>query len=265
MSRHDVFDHGGAYEAYVGRWSRRLAPIFIDWLDVPAGSRWLDVGCGTGALSEAVLEISKPATVTGIDPSRGFIDHARAAISDARASFAVGSAMALEFGDATFDAVVSALVLNFVPDPLHAVGEMRRVARSGGTVGAYVWDYAEGMRMMRVFWDAAIELDPAVEKLDEGRRFPICRPAALRESFEAADLRQVEVDALNLEMSFTGFDDYWTPFLGGQAPAPAHAMSLSERDRDRLRDLVRSRLPTDRDGSIRLVSRAWAVRGLVRG
>jgi SAM-dependent methyltransferase len=261
MSRHDVFNSGSAYEAYVGRWSRRLAPLFVEWLGVPAGGRWLDVGCGTGALTTAVLERSDPVAVTGIDLSPALVKHATAAISDPRASFSVGSAMALQFSDATFDAVASALVLNFVPDPLHAASEMSRVVRPGGAAGAYVWDYVEGMRMMRVFWDAAIDLNPAAAELDEGPRFPICRPLQLRACFEAAGLEEVEVRPLDLEMVFADFDDYWSPFLGGQGPAPAYAMSLGETDRARLRDLIRSRLPFGEDGSVRLTSRAWAVRG----
>ena len=261
-SRHDAFFSGDLYEPYVGRWSRRLAPMFIQWLDVPPGKSWIDVGCGTGALASSVLQIAEPAAVVGIDPSSGFVTYSAAKIRDPRASFRVGDAKALEFADASFDAVVAGLVLNFTGDPDRTALEMRRVARHGGTVGAYVWDYAEGMRMMRVFWDAAIELDSAALARDEGARFPICRPDALRACFEGAGLQDVDVRALDLEMAFKDFDDYWKPFLGGQAPAPAYAMSLSEEDRVRLRELVRSRLPIASNGSLDLVSRAWAVRGV---
>ena len=130
-------------------------------------------------------------------------------------------------------------------------------------MGAYVWDYAKDMRMMRVFWDAAVDLDPSAESLDEGVRFTICNPDALRRTFEAGGLEDVAVDPLDCEMTFEDFDDYWTPFLGGQAPAPAYAMSLDEGSRQRLRDLIRSRLPVAADGSIRMVSRAWEVKGIV--
>ena len=263
MARQDVFEGAGAYERYVGRWSRPAARDFIHWLQPPSRLRWLDVGCGTGAFTSTLLTAADPASVRGIDPSSQFVDHARATVIDPRTSFSVGSAMKLEFEDATFDAAAAALVLNFVPDPLSGAREMARVVRPGGLVAAYVWDYAREMRMMRVFWDAAVELNPAAEELDEGRRFPICEPTALASCFSAAGLTNVGVTAIEVDMRFRDFDDYWTPFLGGQAPAPAYAISLSEAERARLRELIRRRLPIEPDGSIRLVSRAWAVRGRV--
>jgi SAM-dependent methyltransferase len=261
-SSFDVFNRGGSYEPYVGRWSRRIAPEFLAWLGVPAGAGWLDVGCGTGALTEAILATGRPQRVVGIDPSAEFIAHAGMAIGDPRATFAVGNAMDISYGDGEFDAAAAALVLNFVRDPVRAASEMRRVVREGGAVGGYVWDYAKDMRMMRFFWDAAVELDPAAAALDEGARFTLCNPPALRACFEAAGLVDVDVRALDCLMTFTDFDDYWNPFLGGQAPAPAYAMSLDEDRRARLRDLIRSRLPIEGDGSMRMVSRAWAAKGI---
>ena len=265
MSSHDVFNRAALYEPYVGRWSRQLAPSFVDWLGVASGGRWLDVGCGTGALTEAILAADQPSSVAGIDPSREFIAYATERIRDARVSFREGNAMALEFDDDAFDAAVCALVLNFVPDPLLAIREMNRVVRRGGIVGAYVWDYAEGMRMMRVFLDADVELDPAATSLDEGVRFKLCNPTALQSILETGRLVNVEIESLDCHMTFEDFDDYWTPFLGGQAPAPAYAMSLNETGRERLRDLIRSRLPIEADGSIRMVSRAWSAKGTVPG
>ena len=263
MSEHDVFDRASAYEPYVGRWSRILAPVFVEWLGAPEGARWLDVGCGTGALSEAILAVGKPAFVRGVDPSADFVEHAQRRLRDPRASFALGDASALRFDDADFDTSAAALVLNFVPDPKLAVEEMRRVTRPGGTVAAYVWDYAEGMTMMRVFWDAAVELDASAARLDEGARFAICRPAALTACLESAGLERVQVRDLNVAMRFRDFDDYWSPFLGGQAPAPAYAASLDGDRRAALRELIRSRLPTGAGGTIEMSSRAWAVRGTV--
>ena len=263
MRASDVFGRAAPYEMYVGRWSRKLAPVFVDWLGVPAGARWLDVGCGTGAVTDTILDRANPHSVTGIDPAEGFVAAARERITDKRARFEVGSAMELAFPDASFDAAVAALVLNFVPEPLTGAREMARVTVAGGTVGAYVWDYADGMRMMRVFWDAAIELDPRAAEADEGRRFAVCRPGGLTECFRAAGLDSVEETALEVEMRFADFDDYWTPFLSGQAPAPHHLASLPAEDQVRLRELVRSRLPAAADGSITIVSRAWAARGRV--
>ena len=263
MQQQDVFDHAVAYERYVGRWSRRLAPGFVRWLGVELNSKWLDVGCGTGSLTDAIVAEAYPASVIGVDPSSAFVASAAETIRDPRASFRVGNAMSLEFPAATFDAAATALVLNFVPDPNAATLEMRRVVRQGGRVGACVWDYAGGMRMMRVFWDAAVELDASATQFDEGHRFPITRPDALRVCFLGAGLQQVELLPIDVDMVFRDFDDYWQPFLGGQAPAPSYAMSLSEERRGELAKLIRSRLPAEADGSIRITSRAWAVKGTV--
>lgn len=253
---------GDAYEAYVGRWSRRVAVEFLRWLAVPAGRTWLDVGCGTGALTATVLATAAPAQILGVDPSEGFLAAARAKITDSRAGFQTADARALRLPDHRFDAVVSGLALNFVPDPSQAVAELARVAAPGGVVAAYVWDYADGMQMMRRFWDVAVELDPAAAELDEGRRrFPLCQPDPLRKLWTDAGLADVLVEAIEIPMVFADFADYWTPFLGGQGPGPGYVAGLSEQRRDSLRDLLRSRLPTAEDGTIALLARAWAVRG----
>jgi len=159
--------------------------------------------------------------------------------------------------------VVSGLVLNFVPDQRGALAEMARVTGNGGTIGAYVWDYAGKMELMRFFWDAAVELDPDAAKMDEGIRFPQCRPQALAELFAGAGLQGVEVRAIDIATAFASFEDYWQPFLGGQGPAPAYAMSLDEGARARLRDRIRERMPVQANGSIALTARAWATRATV--
>ncbi len=242
----DEWAVAGAYEDYVGRWSRRVAPLFVRWLDVPPGRRWLDIGCGTGALTAAVRAAG--GAVCGVDPSRGFVTGGRNVV--------VGDARALPFRAGRFDAVVSGLALNFVPDPAGALAEFTRVAAPGATVAAYVWDYAEDMAMMRLFWDAALETDPAAP--DEGARFPLCRPGPLADLWRAAGLREVRVEPIEVTTDFADFDAYWTPFLGGQGAAPAYLMSLPEPTRLALREALRARLP---DGDIRLTARTWAVRG----
>ncbi len=252
---------GSAYERYIGRWSRLVAREFLAWLAVPAGRRWLDVGCGTGALTRTVLEHGAPSTIVGIDASAGFVDHARGLVSDPRASFQVGDAQALPFENASFDAAVSGLVLNFVPDPALMMGAMRRVVKPGGLAAVYVWDYAGEMQLMRYFWDVAAELDPAARDLAEGLRFPLCRQGPLGELARAAGLDQVETRSLDVSTTFRDFDDYWTPFLGGQGPAPAYCMSLSEDRRAALRERIRAALPIRPDGSVALIARAWAVKG----
>lgn len=277
----DVWAVGDAYEAYVGRWSRRVAADFVPWLGVAAGRRWLDVGCGTGALTATVLAGADPARVVGVDPSVGFLAGARAVTGagsteaglagaastgvglagDARAAFVAGDARSLPLPDRRFDAIVSGLALNFVPEPGRAAAEITRVAAPGAVAAAYVWDYAEGMAMMRHFWDAAAELDPQAAGLDEGRRFPLCRPEPLRLLWTEAGLTDVEVRAIEVPTVFAGFDDFWRPFLGGQGPAPAYLATLDDARRDAVRDLVRGRLPSLVGGTIPLRARVWAVRG----
>jgi SAM-dependent methyltransferase len=249
---------GGPYDRYVGRWSRLVAAEFVDWLAIPPGRRWLDVGCGTGALTAAVLAVNEPAAVVGVDPSEGFLTVARSHVVDARAGFEVGDARSLPVPDDSADVVVSGLALNFVPDAAAALREFTRVCAPGGVIAAYVWDYAEGMAMMRYFWDAAVALDPAASSLDEGPRFPLCRPDALRERWIQSGLTGVEVRAIDVPTVFEDFDDYWSPFLGGQGPAPQYVAGLRADARDALRERLRSVLGT---GRIALTARAWAVVG----
>ncbi len=257
----ETWASGAAYEPYVGRWSRQVAREFLSWLDAPPGGRWLDVGCGTGALSQTILSVAAPGSVKGVDRSAGFVAYAREQVQDARAQFDVGDGQALPVETAGYHAVVSGLVLNFIPEPGRAVAEMARAARSDGPVAAYVWDYAGKMQLMRHFWNAAAALDSAAYALDEGRRFPLCQPGPLGELFQAAGLRHVEVRPIDIATDFRDFDDYWLPFLGGQGPAPGYAQSLSSERRTTLRERIRAGLPFALDGSIPLMARAWAVRG----
>jgi SAM-dependent methyltransferase len=256
-----IWASGAAYEPYIGRWSRLVAREFLAWLALPPESRWLDVGCGTGALSATILAFAGPATVTGIDASEGYAAYAREQIRDGRAQFRQGDAQALPFQDGDFDATVSGLVLNFLPEPSRGLAEMARVTEPSGAVAVYVSDYAGEMQLIRHFWDAAAALDPAAAELDEGRRFPICRPAALERLFTEAGMEDVAVRAIDVPTLFRDFDDYWSPFLGGQGPAPGYAMSLNQERRAALRECIRADLPTAGDGSIQLIARAWAARG----
>jgi SAM-dependent methyltransferase len=259
----DTWAHGDAYERYVGRWSRRVAPAFLDWLDLPGGLRWVDVGCGTGALSSAILDLASPASVVGVEPSPGFLATARERLGD-RMTFHGAGAEQLPLADGSADVVVSGLVLNFVPDQLRALREAARVA-GGGAVAAYVWDYAEGMEFMRVFWDAAASVDHAAAELDEAARFPIATAEGLANAFEAAGLAEVHVAAVDIPTVFTDFDDLWTPFLGGQGSAPSYVATLDEPMRNAVRDAMRERVAPAGDGSITMLARAWAARGAVRG
>lgn len=259
----DRWAGGRAYDAFMGRWSRRMAPRFLDWLDLPPGLRWLDVGAGTGALSETILARCAPASLVGVEPSADFVGHARAAIPDPRAAFRVGTAQETGLPDRSVEVAVAGLVLNFVPDPVAAIREAGRVVVPGGVVGAYVWDYAEGMALLRHFWDAVIALEPGSPAADEGGRFPIAAPGPLASTFRTAGLMAVETTALEIPMVFANFDDYWQPLLGGAGPAGAYTASLAPRGREALRERLRSTLPTAADGSVRLSARAWGVRGQV--
>jgi SAM-dependent methyltransferase len=256
---------GEAYDKYVGRWSREVAGDFLRWLDVPAGRRWLDVGCGTGALTATVLALADPAEVVGVDPSPGFLETARTRITDPRVDFRSGDARDLPVPTGQFDAVVSGLCLNFIPDPARAVTEWSRAAAPGAVVAAYVWDYSEGMAMMRYFWDAAADLVPELPE-DEGPRYAtVCRPDALRALWTDAGLGSITAHAIDVPTVFSDFDDFWSPFLGGQGVAPAYLMSLPEPHRAALRERLRTTLPARSDGSIPLTARAWAVSGRIGG
>ncbi|GAA2035591.1 class I SAM-dependent methyltransferase [Agromyces tropicus] len=265
----DRWQEGAAYERYVGRWSRLAAEQFVDGLDAARGIRWLDVGCGTGVLTATILERCAPSSVVGVDPSEGFLATARerpgiAGRDDVR--FASGDAEHLPVGDDEVDAVVSGLVLNFVPDPAAALAEFARVGAPGAIIAAYVWDYADGMRLLRMFWAAASACDPDAVDLDEGRRFRLCRPEPLRALWTGTggmDAASVDVRPIDVDTAFTDFDDLWSPFLGGQGPAPSYLASLTDAARgairDRLRDMVSPYV--HEDGSITLGARAWAVSG----
>jgi len=257
----DPWLSGVEYERFMGRWSTLVAQRFLSWLAIPPARGWLDVGCGTGTLTKLILETYQPKEIISIDPSSDFISHAQRLTTAPTVHFRVGLAESLDLDSSSMDAVVSGLVINFVPQPEGALSEMLRVTKPGGVIGVFVWDYAEGMQMLRYFWDAAVELDAAARKFDEGLRFPLCREWQLESLFQAAGLKHVEATAIEVRTVFRNFDDYWQPFLGKVGPAPGYTMSLSQTDRQELEDKLRKSLPIDRNGSISLVARAWAVKG----
>ena len=257
----DAWDVGDGYEYFMGRWSRLVAREFVSWLSVPAHSTWLDVGCGTGVLSRTIADLTDPATVTGVDPAGNFVLFAQSQKTDDRITYLTGNAESLPLDSDHCDAVVSALMLNFVRDQRKAISEMRRVTKPGGIIAAYVWDYADQMQMLRYFWDAAMSIDPKASSLDEGKRFPLCTPERLRDSFVSSGLYGVYVKSFEVQTRFADFDDYWRPFLGGQGPAPGYAVSLDRQTQDALRGRLQAILPLSEDGSINLRARAWAVRG----
>jgi SAM-dependent methyltransferase len=252
---------GEPYEQYVGRWSRRVARGFLAWLDAPPGQVWADVGCGTGALASGIVATAAPRGVLALDRAAGFVAAARASLAGPRVCCGVADASALPLASGACGAAVCGLMLNFVPDALAVVREMARVTGAGGRVAGYVWDYAGGMEMMRLFWDVAVEVDASGAVLDEASRFPLCQPEPLRSLFQNAGLDAVAVRSITIPTVFRDFDDYWLPFLGRQGAAPTYLASLDDQTRDDIRDALRARLPTADDGSIALAATAWAVQG----
>jgi SAM-dependent methyltransferase len=247
-----MFSEGDGYERFMGRWSRRLAPLFVTFAGVTEGHRVLDVGSGTGALSAAAAAV-KSARVTGVEPSPAYVRYAQ---EHADGRFEVGDALALPFPDDTFDRTLSILVLNFVSDAAAALQQMIRVTRPGGVVAAAVWDYGDGMQMLRTFWDAAVALDPGAAPRDE-RHMPLCARGALADLWRTHGLRDVDEQALTIDMAFASFDDYWQPLLCGQGPAGVYVSSLSESARHALESKLRA------DVDLTMRARAWAVRGVV--
>jgi trans-aconitate methyltransferase len=250
-----------AYERYMGRWSRQVAPLFLRWLDAPQGKAWLDIGCGTGGLTEQIASSCEAASIIGVDSAAGFLDIARERVKSA--DFRIGSALNLELPADAVDYAVSGLVLNFVPDAQAALAEMVRVVRPGGTVALYVWDYAGHMQIMRYFFDTAILFDARSAEFDDGRNAPICRPAALQKALVSVGLVDVAIQALDVPAAFATFADYWEPFLGGVGSAPKYCASLDEATRQQIKEALREKLPTGPDGEILLAVRAWAAKGTV--
>ncbi len=257
----EAWTSADTYEPFMGRWSRLLADEVLTWLAPSPGERWLDVGCGTGALSEAILTRTAPSAITGVDPSAAYVEAARRRLPDRRVRVEVGDATSLPVADASVDHAASGLVLNFVPEPDVALREVRRTLVPGGRVTAYVWDYAAGMEMLRHFWDAAAATDPASRDLDEGERFAVCRPGGLRQLFDDAGLHSLRDGSAGITMAFRDVDDYWLPFLGGQGPASAYCASLDDAGRERLRSDLLPRLAPDPQTPITLHARAWVRHG----
>jgi SAM-dependent methyltransferase len=260
----NMFADAEAYERFMGRWSRLLAPRLVDFADLPESGRVLDVGSGTGSLASAIAERRAGLRVLGIDPSREYVAYAasRNRFPD-RAAFQVGDAQQLSLSDASFDAALSLLVFNFIPDPKKALLELRRVTKPGGRIAAAVWDYGAGMQMLRRFWDAAVRLDPQAEKLDE-KHMPLCRAGELSALWEQVGLQNVREQPIDITTRFQSFSDYWEPFLLGQGPAGAYVRRLGPQKSNALRDEVRRRLMLSTENTpFALQARVWAVSGIV--
>jgi len=258
----DSWESGDPYEYFMGRWSRLVAQSFVEWLSPGSGLKWLDVGCGSGALSEVIVNDFEPLALIALDQSEGFINAARDRLGD-RAQYKLGDALDLPLENDVINACVSGLVLNFIPEPLKALAEMQRVTKGGGDVAVYVWDYAGTMGFLTHFWNTADNLSPAAAKLHEGHRFPDSNADGLKSMFEQTGFVDIDIVPIDIETNFQNFDDYWKPFLGGQGPAGSYVQSLEEADRDRLRNALKENLPVKDGEAIYMRARAWAAKGRV--
>jgi SAM-dependent methyltransferase len=258
-----MFSEADAYERFMGRWSRELAPLLVKFAGVRDGDAVLDVGSGTGALATAIAARAPSSRIIGLDPAASYVAFAHTRHPGGHVGFEVGDAQQLRFADGRFDRTLSLLILNFIPDPTKALGEMVRVTRPGGTISGAVWDYGQGMEMLRKFWDEAVALNPAADARDE-RHMPLSREGELEAFWREHRLQDVAEEALTIQTRFSSFDDYWLPFLEKQGPAGDYVATLTAGEREQLRLRLRKRLIGDRpDGPIVLSARAWAVRGIV--
>lgn len=255
----DSWSAGEAYEHYMGRWSLQIAARFIDWLNPKPHADWLEIGCGTGALTRTILAKSNPKSIHAIDPSQGFVDDAAARISDPRVRIETGKLPGLSAPNGSYDCVTSALVLNFVPDLPAGLADMRRVLRKAGQLSFYVWDYpGGGMGFISAFWKAAKALDPAAAELDESTRFPACSPKGLAKICAENGLAGAEIAPIETITRFDDFEAFWRPFTMGAGPAPGYCASLSDSARAALKAQLAADLGAS--GPVELPARAWAVK-----
>ena len=258
-----VASDGDAYEIQMGRWSRRLAEPFLDFTGTADGEEVLDVGCGTGNLAFAIAQRANVKSIKGIDFSAAYVENARSHNRNPQITFDVGDAAALPYGDASFDRVLSMLVLFFIPNAKKAVAEMKRVARPGSTVGATLWDARGGMVINRMFADTAAVLDPRANEL-RARAFtrPLGHPGDLGRAWREAGFVDVKEAMLTIRMEFENFEDYWRPYMGGQGPYADYASKLIPEEQATLRHhLQRAYLDGDPDGYRSYVAVADAVTG----
>ncbi|MCB1387332.1 MAG: class I SAM-dependent methyltransferase [Nitratireductor sp.] len=263
-AKFDAWSQGQSYEHYMGRWSQRIAAAFLAWLRPATDRQWLEIGCGTGALTSAILAAAAPCSIIATDASKDFVEHARAAVPDERVRYLVADALSLPSQDHSIDIVASALVLNFIADRPAALAEMRRVLRPDGQIAFYVWDYpGGGVGFIDAFWKAAAEIDPEAAALDESTRFPFCTREGLADLCRAAGIAGAEVVPIEIDTLFPDFEAFWHPFTLGAGPAPGYCTRLSEDRRMALKERLAAKLGAG--GPISLPARAWAVRAPLGG
>ena len=252
-----TFDDSAAYERFMGRWSRAVAPVFLGWLGARPRATWLDVGCGTGVLAETLLELCAPASVAAVDPAAAQVKAAARGPAAGRATFQVADARRLPFPDASFDVVASALVINFIPDRAPALAEMRRVARAGGLVAGYVWDFAEELSpsgpLRRAMRRSGLDV-PGIPGTEASRL------EALRALFQGAGLERIETRTIDVCLAYTDFQDFWRAQTPGYAPTTKLIAAMKESERTRLMSAVQASLPCGPNGSIEYCARVNAIK-----
>ena len=255
-----TFDESTAYEQFMGRWSRAAGIVFLNWLAPPANARWLDVGCGTGSFTEAILAFCTPAAVAAIDPSKAQVEHAcRQAVAQ-QASFRLADAQALPFAEATFDVIVSALVMNFIPSPQQALSEMRRVARAGGIIGSYVWDF-EAERSPS--WPLRAGMRQLGFHAPEVPGTSTSSHAAMRALFDEAKLKDVATITIDATLSFANFDEFWRTQTTPYSPTTKMIEAMTTTERNHLTEVIRDSLSPSPIGRIEYSARANAIKARV--
>ncbi|MGH7794417.1 MAG: class I SAM-dependent methyltransferase [Candidatus Binatia bacterium] len=258
-----MFEVANNYEQRMGRWSRQLAPLFVEFAGVEDGEHVLDVGCGTGALSATLASMTKASKIVGIDLSKDRIDYARGQIADPRIAFEVGDAQALPYSDESFDRCMALLIVNLLPDAPKAAREMRRVTRSGSVVATTMWDGSSANELTGRFWDAAIAIDPTAKRRADGRG-KYGTAEALSDLLKGAGLNRIQVTALTMPCFLSSLDDYWLPLTKGEGPSGAYLTELSEDHQAAVREQLRvNLLGSPPDGPFTLKAKAWAVKGIV--
>jgi SAM-dependent methyltransferase len=262
-----AYTNPAAYERFMGRWSSRLASLFVRFAGVRDGERILDVGCGTGALTRELLASGRAIEVVGVDPTASYVAFARATTADSRAQFLLGAAEALPFAGETFDAALSLLVLQDLTEVDRAILEMARVTRRGGTVAACQWDFVRGLPMFSLFWAAAEVVSPWAVAAHRANTPDLPQRRASLENLAAlwsgGGLDKVSTATLEICMRFTSFEDYWQPFLGEATPTSALAAVIDRETDGALARALRDKIKyVEPDGSFTLPARAWAVKGV---
>jgi len=254
------FDDGNAYEQYMGQWTRAAGSVFLDWLAPPAGASWLDVGCGTGAFTEQVIERCSPASMVAVDPAEAQIEHARGHALAQRADFRVADAQELPIADDTFDMVVSSLAINFIPDRAKAIAEMRRVCRPGGVVAGFVWDFADERQPARPLRQGMRAIGVVPELMPGESDSSL---AGLRSLFAGAGLKDIAVRPIDVEMPYTDFDDFWQKMTIRKTPAVKTVLALPKAELSRLMDAVRAEVTVTADGNVMCTARANGIKAHV--